>query len=141
MDVYFPEGTSVRALALSERNAEDPDRDHGLYLDPAWNPSWPANVIEWEDFGLPKNPESAAEMIRQAFLRAKQGERVEIGCVSGLGRTGTVLACMAILAGVPADQAVAWIRGNYNPRAVESPAQERWVRWFGGYIERRAAAR
>jgi len=64
------------------------------------------------------------------FSRAKNGERVEIGCVGGLGRTGTVLACMAILAGVPANQAVEWVRATYDSRAVETIEQEEWVIWF-----------
>lgn len=127
MDVRFPDGTVVRALALSERKEKDPSRDYGLYFDPAWRPTWEADVVEWEDFGFPANYELTAEQIRQTFLRAKRGERVEIGCIGGPGRTGTALACMAILAGVPGGQAVAWVRANYNRRAVENPAQEQWV--------------
>lgn len=61
---------------------------------------------------------------------------MEVGCKGGLGRTGTVLACMANLAGVPADQAVAWVRVNYNLHTVENPAQEQWVQWFAAYIHR-----
>lgn len=66
----------------------------------------------------------------------EQGERVEIGCIGGLGRTGTALACMAILAGVPADRAVAWVRAHYKPRAIENPAQAQWVHRFARYIQR-----
>jgi hypothetical protein len=138
VDVRFPDGTVIRALGLSERKVEDRDRDYGLYFDPAWRPTWPSDVVEWENFGLPRDYESAAEQIRQAFLRAKQGQRVEIGCIGGLGRTGTALACMAILAGVSADQAVSWVRANYHSHAVENPAQEQWVQWFSGYIQGRA---
>jgi hypothetical protein len=134
VDVRFPDGTVVAALSLSDRREKDPSRDYGLYFDPKWRPTWPADVVEWEDFGLPANSEVAAEQIRQAFLRAKRGERVEIGCIGGLGRSGTALACMAILAGVPADQAVAWVRANYNRHAVENPAQEQWVLWFAKYV-------
>ncbi len=92
MDVRFPDGTVIRALGLSERKVEDRDRDYGLYFDPAWRPTWPSDVVELKDFGLPGEYESVAEQIRRAFLRAKRGERVEIGCISGLGRTGTALA-------------------------------------------------
>jgi hypothetical protein len=48
----------------------------------------------------------------------------------GTGRTGTVIACMAILAGHPAADAVAWTRRHYRPRAVETPSQRRWIGWF-----------
>ena len=57
-------------------------------------------------------------------------ERVEITCGGGTGRTGTVIACMAVLAGVPVEAAVAWTRAHYRPRAVETPWQRRWVGWF-----------
>jgi protein-tyrosine phosphatase len=69
-----------------------------------------------------------------AFARARRGDVVEVGCVGGLGRTGTVLACMAVLAGEPADSAVDWVRREYNPAAVETSAQEHWVRWFADRI-------
>jgi protein-tyrosine phosphatase len=55
---------------------------------------------------------------------------VEVACGGGTGRTGTVLACMAVLAGHPADDAVAWTRRHYRRHAVETPGQRRWVRWF-----------
>ncbi len=107
--VQFPDGAQVRAAALSDRRERDDWRQFGLYLDPAWCPSWPADIIDWKDFGLPKSPAQAAKQIRAAFERVKGGERVEVGCKGGLGRTGTVLACMAVLAGVPTEEAVGWV--------------------------------
>ena len=44
-----------------------------------------------------------------------------------------MLACMAVLAGVPAAEAVAWVREAYRPQAVETAEQEAWVRWFAGW--------
>jgi hypothetical protein len=38
---------------------------------------------------------------------------------------------MAVLAGVPAADAVAWVRANYDARAVETEEQEKFVIWFG----------
>ena len=58
-----------------------------------------------------------------------------MGCLGGSGRTGTVLACMAVLAGVPGDEAVAWVRGAYRAQAVETPEQEAWVLWFASRAE------
>jgi protein-tyrosine phosphatase len=54
-------------------------------------------------------------------------ERVEIACAGGRGRTGTALACLAILDGVPGTEAVAFVREHYNPHAVETPGQRRYV--------------
>lgn len=130
MRVQFPDGVVVDAVSLRERKLEKSDRDFGLYMDPAWAPTWPAELIDWEDFGLPTEPAVAVEQIRAAYRRAEGGERVEVGCIGGLGRTGTVLACMAILAGVRPSEAVAWVRTSYRPKAVETPEQEAWVEAF-----------
>jgi protein-tyrosine phosphatase len=92
-------------------------------------------VIDWPDYGLPVDEAVAVNQIVTAFARAKNGERLEIGCIGGLGRTGTVLACMAILAGVPAANAVAWVRANYDVHAVETAAQEAWVLQFEQMIQ------
>jgi hypothetical protein len=37
---------------------------------------------------------------------------------------------MAVLAGVPGEEAVAWVRRHYRPEAVEVPSQVDWVNWF-----------
>ena len=99
-----------------------------MYLDPSWMPvDWPHVMLDWPDFGVPASLEQAVAEIRSAFGRARRGESVEVACIGGHGRTGTVLACMAILAGVPVEEAVAWVRGAYCPRAVQEPAQQYWI--------------
>lgn len=135
--VVLPDGTRVRASSIVERRVRDPERTFGLYLDERWQPTWPATIVDWEDFGLPRNPEIAAQQIVDAFGRARAGELVEVGCLGGRGRTGTVLACMAVLAGVPQAKAVAWVRASYRPEAVETADQERWVRWFADWADAR----
>ena len=137
--VVFPDGTRVLASAWLQRGAEDTPPDFGLYLDPAWTPSWPAALLEWPDFGVPTDSEQADAAIEDAFARAKAGERVEIACIGGHGRTGTVLACMAILAGVKADEAVAWVRAHYCERAVQEPSQQYWIE--EGFSRRRGGGR
>ena len=128
--VSFPEGTRIRAAALVERSADEPAPSFGLYLDARWEPTWPAELVDWPDFALPRDPERAASQIRAAYERATRGEDVEVGCLGGLGRTGTVLACMATLAGVDAGDAVDWVRRHYDERAIETREQEDWVLWF-----------
>lgn len=128
MIVVFPDGTSVQACGLGQDDGLRPD--HGLYLDQRWNPDWPHEHIPWDDFGIPDDPDAAMRTIESVFDRARHGERIQVGCLGGLGRTGTVLACMAVLSGVPGDRAVEWVRANYRPRAVETPEQERFVETF-----------
>jgi len=55
VDVRFPDGTVIRAIPLSKRQVEDPERDYSLYLDAAWCPTWNPDIVDWEDFGLPNN--------------------------------------------------------------------------------------
>ena len=135
--VVFPDGSRVRASSIADRRTDDPERTYGLYLDARWVPTWPADVVAWRDFGLPDDPDVAAGQIAAAFERARTG-LVEVGCLGGQGRTGTVLACMAVLAGVPAADAVSWVRAAYRPEAVETADQEAWVLWFGEWAEARS---
>ena len=122
VDVVFPDGTVVRASSIGDRVEHDPTRSFGLYLDMRWLPTWPAEVVEWQDYGLPADGDRAADQITAAFARARRGDVVEVGCVGGLGRTGTVLACMAVLAGEP--RRPPWIGSGVStsrPRSRPAP--------------------
>lgn len=96
----------------------------------SWMPHWSVTWIQWPDMGIPSDGVAAAAAIETAFERARAGQRVEVRCLGGRGRTGTMLACMAVMAGVPADQAVDWVRTTYARGAVERQAQVEWVAWF-----------
>lgn len=133
MNVTFPDGTIVQATSLGRPDA-DSEPDFGLYLDRRWSPTWPHEHIKWKDFGLPEDATKACASIIAAYRRARAGERIEVGCLGGIGRTGTVLACMATLAGVDASEAVAWVRDNYLRSAVETPEQESFVASFAGSL-------
>ncbi|GAB2995897.1 phosphatase [Amycolatopsis acidiphila] len=136
--IALPDGTVVRGRGRRQPVPPGPLPDFGLYLgDPPgarrralWEPGWPAEWVSWPDFRTPRDPRDAAAKITAAYRLARSGRRVEIACTGGTGRTGTVLACMAILAGHPAEDAVAWTRGHYRPQAVETPGQHRWIGWF-----------
>jgi hypothetical protein len=115
--------------------AEDPyTRDtpptFGLYLDERWNPPWTHSHVNWPDFELPRDTGALRVALRDVLDRARRDERVELGCWGGHGRTGTALACLAVLAGTPASEAVAWVRENYCEKAVETAAQEAFVLAF-----------
>jgi hypothetical protein len=130
--IALPDGTPVRGRGRREPLPPGPLPEFGLYLGKPgrWQPEWPAEWLDWPDFRLPRDPEQAAASIVGAYEQARAGRRVEVACGGGVGRTGTVIACMAVLAGHPADDAVAWTRRTYRRRAVETPGQRRWVRWF-----------
>jgi protein-tyrosine phosphatase len=90
---------------------------------------WETRWVRWPDLWLPTDRGHAWEVFREAWRRAAH-ERVEFVCRGGRGRTGTALACLAVLDGVPAGEAVAFVRRHYDPHAVETPWQRRYVRKF-----------
>jgi protein-tyrosine phosphatase len=100
--------------------------DYGLYLAP-FEPAWEHTYLPWPDFWLPRDSDRAVALIRDLHARALSGQRVEVACGGGIGRTGTVIACLAVLAGVPLADAVTWTRSHYHRRAVETPWQRRWI--------------
>ncbi len=91
-------------------------------------PAWNHRRVRWPDFWIPVNRADALDALREAHRRARAGERVEVACLGGVGRTGTALAALAVLDGLPHQQAVTWIRDRYHQRAVETPWQRRWLR-------------
>jgi protein-tyrosine phosphatase len=138
--VALADGTGILAqgrldLVPSERPR---DPDFALYLDSRWENdptvTWPHRLVDWPDFGLPTDEATAFDDIADLYRRARGGELVEVACYGGVGRTGTVLACLCVLSGVPASESVAWVRRHYHPSAVETPEQV-------GLIERFAESR
>lgn len=85
--------------------------------------------VRWPDFRLPHDRGDAAAAFAEAWRRSLS-ERVGVACLGGRGRTGTALACIAILDGVPPAEAVAFVREHYDPRAVETPWQRRYIERF-----------
>ena len=90
---------------------------------------------EWQldvpDYGVPD--EAALRAILAQMLGAMRAEpdgAYHIGCKAGIGRTGTVMACLAMMAGAVEGDPVAWLRAAYFHGAIETPGQEAFVRGF-----------
>ncbi|SDO55703.1 hypothetical protein SAMN05660199_02153 [Klenkia soli] len=129
--VELPSGRLVRGRGRRDRLPPGPLPQLGVYLlgrrpDPVdWEERW----VRWPDFRLPAEPELLRTVLVDALARCAE-ERVELACRGGTGRTGTALACLAVLDGVPPSGAVDWVRARYRPRAVETWPQQRFVRRF-----------
>ena len=127
----LPSGRLIRGRGLRLPGPDGPDPAFGLYLlgkEPPAVP-WESVWLRWRDFGLPADPAAAVRALTQAWQRAA-AERVEVACAGGRGRTGTALACLAVLDGIPSDQAVAFVREHYDPKAVETLGQRRFIAGF-----------
>ena len=83
-------------------------------------------LLKLADFQAPTQDKLTATLAHLLVaMRATPDAPIHIGCRAGFGRTGTIIAALAALAG-HADP-VAWTRRHYHPHAVETPAQEHAV--------------
>lgn len=127
----LPSGRLLRGRGLRRALPDGALPEFGVYLlgHPPPSVPWGARWVCWPDFRLPADHRDAWDALRDAWHRA-ESERVEIACRGGRGRTGTALSCIAVLDGVPQSEAVAFVRRHYDPRAVETPWQRRYVSRF-----------
>jgi protein-tyrosine phosphatase len=123
--VTLPGGERVRGRRQGD--VQTP-ADFTLVLGSGPTPSWQNRRIAWPDFRVPTDRADALDALREALARARTGERVEVACRGGVGRTGTALAALAVLDGMAPSDAVTWVRASYHPRAVETPWQRWWLR-------------
>jgi hypothetical protein len=143
VQVTLPDGAVV--LARGRLDIIPPDRprdpDFALYLDDRWRDdpdvTWPNRILVWMGFGLEGDEEAELfAAIRDLHRRIDDGELVEVACYGGVGRTATVLACLAILAGVAPSEAVTWVRRNYHPESIEDAARQEMVTRFAQTLDR-----
>lgn len=57
-----------------------------------------------------------------------KGHAVEVGCIGGHGRTGTLAAALMVHEGVPAEEAITKVRRDYCKHAIETSEQEELVK-------------
>ncbi|WP_026179371.1 phosphatase domain-containing protein [Streptomyces hokutonensis] len=129
----LPSGRLVRGRGLRRPlPADDPVPTYGVYLlgKPPPQVPWQTRWLRWPDFRLPADRAEAHTVLTEAWHRSLT-ERVELACGGGRGRTGTALACLAVLDGVPPGEAVSYVRAHYDRHAVETPWQRRYVLRFG----------
>jgi protein-tyrosine phosphatase len=81
------------------------------------------------DQGVP-TPARAAALVRAIDEELRAGRDVVIHCLGGLGRSGTLAACVLVAHGLDPDAAIAAVRRARGPRAIESERQARFVRAF-----------
>lgn len=127
----LPTGRIVRGRALRQPLPAGPAPEFAVYLlgSEPQPVLWPRLWLRWRDFALPADVDALRAALADAWSRSAT-QRVEIACRGGRGRTGTALACLAIIDGVPNGDAVDSVRERYARRAVETPWQQRFVTRF-----------
>lgn len=81
------------------------------------------------DQGAPELSD-AIELVRWCRRAMERGESVVLICMGGLGRSGTIAACVLVGAGLLPDAAIAAVRAARGPRALETMVQENFVVTF-----------
>ena len=129
----LPSGRLIRGRSLKRPLTTGDLPTFAVYLlgQPPPAVPWESRWLRWPDFRLPADRDEVLPALAETWQRAP-AERVEIACTGGRGRTGTALACLAVIDGVPRSSAVAFVRAHYDQRAVETFRQRRYVvRWPG----------
>jgi ADP-ribosyl-[dinitrogen reductase] hydrolase len=91
-----------------------------------------ANGMEWigfpiPDMGVPQAEGEYRALLRSLCERLRAGHVVVLHCLGGLGRSGTVTACVLVELGMSPEEAIAEVRRS-RPGAIQTVAQERLVR-------------
>lgn len=123
----------------------------GIYLSDAWagevvlasfawagpeiGPRAEIAILPWPDGGTPLFPRDTERVLSYGLEAARAGRLVEVGCHAGHGRTGTALTALMILAGAEPDEALNTVWSDYCEFAVETVAQERYLRDLANRFE------
>lgn len=90
------------------------------------------------DMCAPASTLATAELCDRVAGLVRRGESVLVHCKAGIGRTGLILACILVVLGMSADNALLHLRKEF-PAYVQTTAQEDFVHYFHAFVRHAAA--
>lgn len=148
LSAYSDRPNGYKATNMARKGQVTITPDIGFYLDDLWvddnqvmaspgtrvswaiKPNKPTNQVvlfPWRDYGTPRDMQMLANGTRWLLKKIESGAVVEIGCIGGHGRTGTMLACLLVAQGMPAKDAVAMVRRKHCDLAIENMGQVKFI--------------
>ena len=99
----------------------------GLVLPFARRHSPTVVVYPWPDQGVPREPARFRRALSWLLEQLSEGARVEVGCLGGHGRTGSVLASLLSMQGLTPGEAIDYVRSRYCTEAIETKGQVQFI--------------
>lgn len=87
-------------------------------------------IVDWPDFSVPKKDVPMVKLVHWILTKLAEGKSLEIGCMGGHGRTGTMLSCLLAAQGLTPGKAIARVRKDHCEKAVENSKQAKYVAEF-----------
>lgn len=83
----------------------------------------------------------AVDAVLEAITAGRASAHAVVACMGGIGRSGTIAACALVAAGLSPEDAIGHLRSIRHPCAVETAAQEAFVRAYSARAIKRGLER
>ncbi len=76
------------------------------------------------------------EIVERSYVILKKNKNLVLSCMGGLGRSGTIAACILVRMGISPQDAIKTIRKTRGSRAIETLEQERAIYDYASSLEK-----
>jgi protein-tyrosine phosphatase len=93
------------------------------------------------DRGTPESRESFTALVTLLVAELRQGRSIGVHCRMGVGRSGTLAACLLIALGLPVNAAWTLVERGRGLPVPDAPEQRTWVERWAGHVARSESSR
>lgn len=114
----------VCLTSLAEIQGKAPDYARALQRN---NSPWQQVMFPIVDFGVPSDRAAFLKLVNSIAADLRDGVNILLHCAAGIGRTGTVGACVLTALGLPPDEAMRRVEAAGSH--AERPEQVELIQW------------